>query len=125
LLLADLPKLKWLAFSHMYGTETNFDRALRNLNQPMRFSAYVSNFGLAPPFLIETDYATTMPNPIADRYQRYFPLKQIRLPKELKTARVLMVWSAQKNQSKLSQWIRATISKIIAEQTGATSTQMI
>lgn len=116
LALSDLSKLKWLAFSHMYGTETNFDRALRNLNQPMRFSAYVSNFGLAPPFLMETDYATTMPKRIADRYQRHFPLKQISLPKELKTARMIMVWSMQKNQSKLNQWLRSAISKVIAEQ---------
>lgn len=116
LTLHDLPKMKWLAFSHMYGAETNFDRALRNLHQEMHFSVYVSNFGLAPTFLMESDYATTMPRRIANKYQKYFPLRQIILPKELRKARMVMVWSIQKDQSKLNRWIRDAVVKVISSE---------
>ena len=113
LTLNDLPHIKWLAFSHMYGTETNFDRALRHTGRQMNFSAYVSNFGLTPYFLMETDYATTMPKSIADKYQRHFELAQIRLPKELKAARMIMAWGAQNDSSRLNRWIRSIVLEVV------------
>ncbi|NYT83958.1 LysR family transcriptional regulator, partial [Alcaligenaceae bacterium] len=103
LTLNDLGRVKWLAFSHMYGKETNFDRALQGSGHAMRFSAYVSIFGLAPHFLMETDYATTMPRVIAEKYRRHFDLQLIRLPAVLREARMMMVWSAQNDSARLNQ----------------------
>ncbi|MBV6307157.1 LysR family transcriptional regulator [Candidimonas humi] len=109
LTLNDLQRMKWLAFSHMYGKETNFDRALQGSGHAMRFSAYVSSFGVAPYFLMETDYGTTMPRVIAEKHLPYFDLKLLRLPPVLREARVVMVWSAQNDNCRLNQWLRATI----------------
>jgi DNA-binding transcriptional LysR family regulator len=115
LTLQDLQRVKWLAFSHMHGKETNFDRALQGSGHTMRFSAYVSSFGLAPYFLMETDYATTMPRVIAEKYRRRFDLKLIRLPAALREARMMMVWSAQNDSARLNQWLRKTVTGLIAE----------
>jgi len=113
--LGDLSRVKWLAFSHMYGKQTNFDRALANTGYAMRFSAYVSSFGLAPYVLAESDYATTMPKQMADKYQQHFDLVQIKLPKALRTARMIMAWSAQNEASKLNQWLRDTIVRLVSK----------
>ncbi|MEB2398254.1 MAG: LysR family transcriptional regulator [Alcaligenaceae bacterium] len=115
LTLNDLGRVKWLAFSHMYGKETNFDRALQGSGHAMRFSAYVSSFGLAPHFLMETDYATTMPRAIAEKYRRHFDLKLIRLPAVLREARMMMVWSAQNDSARLNQWLRKMVADLTAE----------
>lgn len=114
LMLKDLRQVKWLAFSHMYGKETNFDRALHGSGYDMHFSAYVSSFGMAPYFLMETDYATTMPRIIAEKHQRHFDLKLIRLPPALQQVRMMMVWSAQNDSAKLSLWLRNTITELVA-----------
>ncbi|NYT49090.1 LysR family transcriptional regulator [Parapusillimonas granuli] len=115
LTLNDLGRVKWLAFSHMYGKETNFDRALQGSGHAMRFSAYVSSFGLAPHFLMETDYATTMPRVIAEKYRRHFDLQLIRLPAVLREARMMMVWSAQNDSARLNQWLRKMVADLTAE----------
>ncbi|ETF03687.1 LysR family transcriptional regulator [Advenella kashmirensis W13003] len=115
LTLDDLGKIKWLAFSHMYGQQTNFTRALDDIDSHMPFTAYVSNFGMAPHFLLESDYATTMPKRIAEKYQRYFDLTQIRLPEVLRHASMKMVWSEKNEYSKLNQWLRNTTQAIIAD----------
>lgn len=115
LTLKDLPHIKWLAFSHMYGKETNFDRALQDSGHTMHFSAYVSSFGLAPYFLMETEYGTTMPKLIAEEYQRHFDLTLLRLPAMLREARMMMVWSAQNDNARMSQWLRKTIVELVAE----------
>src|SRR5690606_2096541 len=112
--LKDLSQIKWLAFSHMYGRQTNFTRALGDVNCDMPFTAYVSNFGLAPHFLLETDYATTMPKRIAGKYQQYYELTQIRLPEVLRQANMVMVWSEKNEYSQLNQWLRDTTDRIIA-----------
>ncbi len=111
--LQDLQHVKWLAFSHMYGKQTNFDRALQDSGYNMRFSAYVSNFGLAPYFLMETDYATTMPRLIAEKYCRYFDLGLVRLPAELREARMLMVWSERNERDRLSLWLRGMVMQVV------------
>lgn len=113
LTMTDLQQMKWLAFSHMYGKETNFDRALRGSGHSMHFSAYVSSFGTAPYFLLETDYATTMPRVIAERHLPHFDLKLLRLPPVLREARIVMVWSAQNDGCRLSQWLRGTIGDLV------------
>ena len=114
LTLADLAQVKWLAFSHMYGRQTNFTRALNDIDCEMPFTAYVSNFGLAPHFLLETDYATTMPKRIASKYQQYYDLTQIRLPEILRQANMVMVWSEKNEHSQLNRWLRETTEHIIA-----------
>lgn len=113
--LQDLPKMKWLAFSHMYGKETNFTRALAKTRTAMPFSAYVSNFGLAPYFLLESDYATTMPGKIALKYQAQFDLATIRLPASLRSARMMMVWGEKSHHSHVNQWLRDTILEVIGQ----------
>ena len=116
----DLARVKWLAFSHMYGKETNFDRALQGSGYAMRFSAYVSSFGLAPHFLMETDYATTMPRLIAEEYRRHYDLTLIRLPAILREARMMMVWSAQNDSARLNQWLRKTVAELLGDVRGQT-----
>lgn len=116
----DLARVKWLAFSHMYGKETNFDRALQGSGYAMRFSAYVSSFGLAPHFLMETDYATTMPRIIAEEYRRHYDLTLIRLPAILREARMMMVWSAQNDSARLNQWLRKTVAELLGGVRGQT-----
>lgn len=113
--LADLGHMKWLAFSHMYGKETNFDRALNGSDHSMHFSAYVSSFGLAPYFLMETEYATTMPRIIAEKHQQHFDLKLLRLPAVLRQVSMMMVWSAQNDSAKSNLWLRKTISELVAD----------
>jgi len=113
LTLKDLDRMKWLAFSHMYGKETNFDRALQGSGHTVHFSAYVSSFGMAPYFLMETDYATTMPRLIAEKHLRHFDLKLLRLPPALREASMIMVWSAQNDSARLNQWLRNTITDLI------------
>ncbi len=113
LALSDLASIKWLAFSHMYGRETNFTRALDDINSEMPFTAYVSNFGLAPIFLLETDYATTMPGRIARKYQEYFDLTQIRLPRVLRQANMVMVWSEKNEYSQMNRWLRESVAQVI------------
>jgi len=113
--LNDLARVKWLAFSHMYGKETNFDRALQGSGYAMRFSAYVSSFGLAPHFLMETDYATTMPRIIAEEYRRHYDLTLIRLPAILREVRMMMVWSAQNDSARLNQWLRKTVAELLGD----------
>ncbi|OWT55728.1 LysR family transcriptional regulator [Candidimonas nitroreducens] len=115
LTMKDLQGMKWLAFSHMYGKETNFDRALQGTGHAMHFSAYVSSFGTAPYFLLETDYATTMPRVIAEKHLPHFDLKLLRLPPVLREARIVMVWSAQNDSRRLHQWLRSTIGGLVAQ----------
>src|SRR5690606_21311101 len=111
--LEDLQHVKWLAFSHMYGKQTNFDRALRHNDYSMHFSAYVSNFGLAPYFLLDTDYATTMPRLIADKYCRYFDLRIITLQREMREGSMVRVWSERSGRDRLNQWLRSEVSPIV------------
>lgn len=112
--LADLAKVKWLALSHMHGQRTNFDRALHGTGYEMHFSAYVSSFGLAPFFLKESDYATTLPRRVAERYCQHFELSILRLPPVLRPAPVVMAWSAQADLSASNQWLRTSITELIS-----------
>lgn len=113
--LEDLHRVKWLAFSHMHGKETNFDRALQGSSYEVNFSAYVSSFGLAPYFLSEAEYGTTMPRVIAEKYQQQFDLKLIRLPLILRKADMVMVWSARNDSSRPNQWLRNTVAELVTK----------
>lgn len=111
--LNELDQLKWLAFSHMYGKPTNFDRALQDTAYRMRFSAYVSSFGLAPYFLMESDYATTMPRLIAEKHCRHFELSLLQLPPLLQEARMMMVWSERNVRDRTNLWLRDTVNAVM------------
>lgn len=111
--LSDLAKVKWLALSYMHGQRTNFDRALHGTGYQMHFSVYVSSFGLAPFFLKESDYATTLPRRVAERYCQHFDLSILRLPPVLRPAPVLMAWSAQADLSAANQWVRASVCELM------------
>lgn len=115
LALKDLHRVKWLAFSHMHGKTTNFDRALEGSGYAMHFNAYVSSFGMAPYFLMETEYGTTMPRVIAEKHLQYFDLKLIRLPAALRELSMMMVWSVQNDSARLNQWLRQTITGLVTE----------
>lgn len=112
--LTDLAKVKWLALSHMHGQRTNFDRALHGTGYQMHFSVYVSSFALAPFFLKESDYATTLPRRVAERYCQHFDLSILRLPPVLRPAPVLMAWSAQADLAASSQWLRTSVSELMS-----------
>lgn len=113
LALKDLAGIRWLALSHMHGKRTNFDLALQGTGYQMHFSAYVSSFGLAPFFLMESDYATTLPLSVAEKYRQHFELALLRLPPALRPAPVIMAWSLQADGAAMNQWLRATVSELI------------
>ncbi len=109
----DLGTMQWLAFSHMYGKPSNFDRVLQGTPYRMHFSAYISNFGQAPYFLMETQYATTMPRSIAQKHCQYFDLRLLRLPEPLQALKMLMVWSERNDKDRLNMWLRQQVQAAI------------
>lgn len=113
--LGDLAKVKWLALSHMHGQRTNFDRALHGTGYQMHFSAYVSSFGVAPFFLRESGYATTLPRRIAERYCQHFDLAILRLPPVLRSAPVFMAWGVQADLSASNLWLRTSVSDVLTK----------
>ena len=116
--LADLPSIKWFAFAHMYGRETNFDRALKPDASRLEFSAYLSGFGLTPYVLLDTDYATTMPASVARVHGQHFPLATLELPASLRKIELVMVWPRRLHTSPLQAWLRGQIREVLQERAG-------
>jgi len=112
--LDDLSQLDWFAFAHMHGRETTFDRALKPLHRKIMFSAYLSGFGITPHVLMNTEYATTMPQCVARLHQRHFPLAILQMPEPLRTMRISMAWSRRQDASPLHAWMRAQLRLAIA-----------
>lgn len=117
--LADLPSIKWFAFAHMYGRETNFDRALKPDAGRLEFSAYLSGFGITPYVLLDTDYATTMPASVARVHGQHFPLATLELPASLRKIELVMVWPRRLHTSPLQAWLRGQIREVLRDRVGA------
>ncbi|KAF1052556.1 MAG: PCP degradation transcriptional activation protein [Delftia tsuruhatensis] len=115
--LRDLPSLRWFAFSQMYGRETQLDRAMKNLppGERIHFSAFLSDFGVAPAVIMDSDYATTMPASVAQRHARHYPLAILQLPAPLRDIELRMAWPRRLHASPQHAWVREQVRQVLAQ----------
>lgn len=86
--------------------------ALKKLKLEQRFQAGISSFTSPGWMIAESDLLLTCPRKLANAYEKYLPIEQVKLPFSLDSINVVQVWHARHHRDQAHVWLRNLIKEI-------------
>jgi DNA-binding transcriptional LysR family regulator len=105
--------MRYLTISNMAERHNEVDLMLRDRGVRRRISLYVSNVGIMPFVLVDSDYAALVPLFAARILARQFPLRIMELPEGHQAHAYSMVWHRRWDASPAHRTIRQRIAQLL------------
>ena len=94
------------------------DDALATLGLTRQVALRLSHFLLVPPVVAATDYVAALSEVVARPLSRRLPLQLLKMPLQVPTATVRLIWNDRTTASPAHAWLRGVVAEV-GHQTGA------
>lgn len=110
--LATYTKLQHVLVSHQPDGRGVVDDALAALRLSRTIALRVSHFLLVPSIISSTDYVAALSELVARSFAAVWPLQMYKLPVDVNTANVHMLWHERTNGSAAHAWLRKVVQEV-------------
>ncbi|HLK91640.1 MAG TPA: LysR family transcriptional regulator [Polyangia bacterium] len=120
--LAGYTRLLHVLVSHEPNARGVVDDALAGRGLSRQVALRLSHFLLVPPVVATTDYVAALSELVARPAGRNLPLQILKMPLEVPTAMVRMIWHERTDASPAHAWLRGVVEEV-GRRTGAATVQ--
>ncbi len=110
--LSGYTRLAHVVVSHEPNARGVVDDALAALGMTRQVALRLSHFLLVPPVVAATDYVAALSEVVARPMSRRLPLQILKMPLQVPTATVRLIWNDRTTASPAHAWLRGVVAEV-------------